>query len=123
MPIVVDDPTAAIAFFTRTTTSRSPNRPEWPGGRPITQWPRVEARCLDEAPRYLQTSSRKIKALVDENILTRFARERGGSKMPSGQLRDFGDRFVSLEAVARTAKSTIRTVLAQVDREGYQLCF
>jgi hypothetical protein len=73
---------------------------------------------MKEAARYLQTTSENIKGLVNENILIRMPREYGGSKIPSAQVRDFGERFVSLESMSRCIGSHGNTVLAQVKTKG-----
>lgn len=77
----------------------------------------------EEAAQYLQSTRQNIKALVDEHVLSRLARERGGSKIPSTQVRDFGLRFVSLESVARDAKSNRWAVLATVKKRGLPILF
>lgn len=73
---------------------------------------------MKEAAQYLQTTSPNIKGLVDENILIRLPREYGGSKIPSAQVRDFGESFVSLESMSRCIGSHGNTVLAQVKMKG-----
>jgi hypothetical protein len=81
----------------------------------------TECVNVTQTARILQTSPRKVKGLLDDGVLIPIHRDRHGINIPSSQVRDFWQKFVSLESIAAALKRPCKAIISEAKSRGVPL--